>query len=451
MSKCEVCEFDCRFAQPTGPRPASTMAIGEKPGRQEAYTGRVFVGDAGEEVNKLYFPLAGLDRDDVYVSNCVKCWLGGNNNKPTPKQVEGCGRHWLPDEVAECRPQVIILMGSTACSLVPKIELDKDHGIPVWVEVEEHRGILGEWEGWVWPSYHPAAALHETRMMTPLLEDFKRLGLWLAGKWTPPTVADEEVDYRVLESKREILDVIYDPVPSYGWLPVDTENDGREPWSLQFSPRPGTAYLVRAARKDLVGYFGRQLKDGFDGDVILHFAVHDLDVLEAMGIKPTRFRDTMQEAYQQGNLPQGLKALAWRLMGVRMESWEDVVMPHSRQKAVRWLMEKWDAASDDRERVEKQLKTKVRVTRRPTGKERALKRIISHSHKAEYDLWEKAREAGVGEGMPIPSIAHVPIEQAVRYACQDADMTGRVGRELERRRKELVGGEWSIPAEDHDQ
>ena len=65
MVRCDLCEPDAKQARPTGPLPASVMAIAEKPGQEEAYKGRVFVGDTGRELDGLNLPLAGLDRGDV--------------------------------------------------------------------------------------------------------------------------------------------------------------------------------------------------------------------------------------------------------------------------------------------------------------------------------------------------------------------------------------------------
>jgi len=158
----------------------------------------------------------------------------------------------------------------------------------------------------------------------------------------------------------------------------------------------------------------------------------------------------MQEAYHLGNQPQGLKALSWRLLGIRMQSWEDLVMPPSRKKAVTWLHEQWETESDNRIRVETQLKTKVKVEWKPTHAERAIKRILTHSHKPAYDIWEKVEDAKLAPGIPKPSIAHVELDKAIHYACQDADVTGQVAAELKRIRTGLLTNEWNIREEDWD-
>jgi len=443
MSRCPACDPNCRIVLGQGPLPCPALLIGEKPGREEASRGRPFVGDTGQELDATYLGLAGWERPEVRVTNAVKCRLGDNNNQPSPAQVRHCASHWLPGEIADCQPSIIVLMGATACSLVPKIELELDHGRPVWVQAEDSE-FLGDWEGWVWPSFHPAAGLHESRMMTPLLEDWERLGRWRRGKWKAPRPPVEALDYGVVqditELERDFLGF------DRQWVAVDTENDGPCPWSLQYSLRPGHSRLIRASDPEILMWFSRL---AYRSTFILHHAVHDLDVLENMGIRPQRFRDTMQEAFQLGNQPQGLKALGWRLLGIRMRSWEDLVMPYSRRAAQDWLIREWDEESGRREKVEVQLVTKVKISWRPSQRERDLKRLLTHAPKPTYELWDKMKEAGL-TGYPIPSIAHVPEAEAVRYACQDADVTGQVAAILKGLREGIVDKEWRVDEGDYD-
>lgn len=450
MNRCSACESDCRFVPGDGPTPCDWLVIGEKPGKSEAEGGRPFIGMSGAEFNNHYLGLAGLSRDDIRITNTVHCRLGGNNNKPDDKQIAAGAGHHMPGEVAECQPKCIVLMGATACSLVPKIELDKDHGIPIFID-DSDSAYLGGYCGPVVPMLHPASGLHDTSQMIHIMEDFERLGKWWRGKWmhaTPPV----KPYYRLLRG-HEVTDITMRAVvrrPKRS--AVDCEDDCGIPWSVQFSTKPNEGFMVRT--NDAVGM--RHLKQFIEAEdeITLHNSPGDLDDLEKLGIRVKRYQDTMQCAYHLGNQPQGLKALGWRLLGIRMRSWEDVVGPPSRAKMIDWLSARWDRESDNRIRVEKQLKTKLKIEYKPTDAERAIKRILSHAHKPEYDLWEKADEASiVGTEMPRMSIANVPLDEAIQYACQDADVTGQVGAVLARMRSELVreGGAWSVDEGDWDQ
>src|SRR5574337_506651 len=178
MDRCPICP--CKF-QPvlgSGPQPCRVMAIGERPGRSENRYGRPFIGDAGMELDETYLPIAGLDRDGLYLSNCVKCWEV-NNRTPLPKDVAGCAGFFLPAEIRESDPEVILLLGGTACGLVPGIRLEMHHGVP-------RRAELFGWSGWGVPMYHPARGLHESNWMTPMLEDWEGLKDFFDTQWLSP-------------------------------------------------------------------------------------------------------------------------------------------------------------------------------------------------------------------------------------------------------------------------
>lgn len=444
MDRCSICDHSCRVVSPTGPTHADVLLIGEKPGVTEDKYGRVFQGDTGKELDNLYLPLAGLQRRDVRIVNCVRCRLGGTNAKPTPAQISACSSYWLPDEIATTSPSLIILLGSTACSLIPDIELDKQHGLPFYFD--QPSPYFAGWKGWILPSYHPAAGLHQTSLMIQLMDDFARCGKWMRGNYEPP-VDQIPTDYALINTVAE-LEHDFAGGSEYQYLPIDTESDGQVPWSLQYSLRPGHGRMVMMSNLPVISRF-TSLMDGYG--VMLHHSIADIAPLESIGLSMTGrpLRDTLQELYHIGNQPQGLKAAAFRLLGVRMRSWEDVVMPPSRLKMVEWLTSQWIESGEHKIVVEVQLKTKVKYLHKPSPLERALKRILSHSHKPQYDLWEKAKESELA-GYPIPSIAHAKLADAITYSCADADLTGRLGTWLELERARIVQEEWAIDLGDQD-
>lgn len=484
MSRCSICDHSCKVVLGDGPQPCPVMFIGEKPGYEEASKGRPFIGATGNEFNHHYLGLAGLARDEIRITNTVHCRLGHSNDKPTEVQVKACAGQWIGLEVERCEPSVIVLMGATACSLVglsggDPIDLDREHGIPRWFNGMEMEGAVLPWEGWVVPMFHPASGLHDTAQMTPIMEDFERLGKWLRGNWKAP-VDELARDYKLVESVEELERDMADE--DYRWLPLDTEDDSSgAPWSLQYSVRPGHGRMIRANRKDLLEQFAMNTVWG-RGGLLLHFANHDLDVLERMynligspwDLSALPYRDTMQEAYHLRTLPQGLKALGYRLFGVKMRDYVDVVGGWSKRAAVEWLGKVWMYESE----IERQVKV-VKEYKKPrkdkrtgelvTGRveykanewERGAKWVMEHSVSETYDVWEKAMERGLADRyvgvaevgpMPRKGIEHVPLEEAVYYGCEDADITGRVGVELERRREEIVGemGAWAVPELDWD-
>ena len=71
---CTRCDLYKRGTQTVfgeGARRARVMLVGEQPGDQEDKLGRPFVGPAGKLLDEA-LAAAGIDRDDVYVTNAVK-------------------------------------------------------------------------------------------------------------------------------------------------------------------------------------------------------------------------------------------------------------------------------------------------------------------------------------------------------------------------------------------
>jgi len=128
MGRCPNCKSISNCVSGQGPSPTQVMLIGEAPGQVEDRLGRPFCGPTGQELDNLYLKLAGLNRADVYVTNAVKC-RPVQNRKPSMDEVRSCATYHLPSEIAQVHPQIIILCGATACSLIKGCQVDVEHGI----------------------------------------------------------------------------------------------------------------------------------------------------------------------------------------------------------------------------------------------------------------------------------------------------------------------------------
>ena len=87
------------------------MVVGEGPGKNEDLQGEPFVGAAGQLLNKL-FGYVGINRDEVYITNIIKCRPPGNRD-PLPGEVTSCSGY-LDRQVNLIRPAVILLLGRHA-------------------------------------------------------------------------------------------------------------------------------------------------------------------------------------------------------------------------------------------------------------------------------------------------------------------------------------------------
>ncbi|MEY2420476.1 MAG: uracil-DNA glycosylase [Acidimicrobiaceae bacterium] len=105
-----------------GPVPADMMLVGEQPGDQEDLAGRPFIGPAGRVLDEALRD-AGLERDDLYLTNAVKHfkWTPRGkrriHQKPNREEVQACAP-WLEAEVSLVSPHVVVLLGATAAQSV---------------------------------------------------------------------------------------------------------------------------------------------------------------------------------------------------------------------------------------------------------------------------------------------------------------------------------------------
>src|SRR6266566_5087689 len=88
---------------------ADLMFVGEGPGAEEDRQGIPFVGRAGQLLTRLIEGI-GLDRDDVYIANVVKCRPPGNRD-PQPEEIESC-RPYLEAQLDFVQPKVLVTLGN---------------------------------------------------------------------------------------------------------------------------------------------------------------------------------------------------------------------------------------------------------------------------------------------------------------------------------------------------
>jgi uracil-DNA glycosylase len=122
---CRACDLWKRGTQTVfgeGHPGAKVMFVGEQPGDREDITGKPFVGPAGALLDKALVE-AGINRDEVYVTNAVKHfkWEPRGkqriHKKPNTMEQAAC-RPWLDAEIAVIKPVVVVLLGATAAQAI---------------------------------------------------------------------------------------------------------------------------------------------------------------------------------------------------------------------------------------------------------------------------------------------------------------------------------------------
>jgi len=117
-----------------GPKRARLFFLGEQPGDQEDRRGKPFVGPAGQLLDRALAE-AGIDRQEVYVTNAVKHfkWEPRGkrriHQKPSARDIAACGP-WFEAELRVVRPDVLVCLGSTAAQAIfgPSFRVTRERG-----------------------------------------------------------------------------------------------------------------------------------------------------------------------------------------------------------------------------------------------------------------------------------------------------------------------------------
>ena len=161
-TRCRLHQSRTHAVPGDGPFNADLMFIGEAPGYHEDKQGKPFVGAAGQYLNDL-LARNGLDRSRIYITNILKC-RPPKNRDPLPDEIAAC-RPFLEGQIQLINPRIIVTLGRFALQFFfPKASITRVHGQP--------REMDGRW---YFPTFHPAAALHQPRWQPLIEEDFRKL------------------------------------------------------------------------------------------------------------------------------------------------------------------------------------------------------------------------------------------------------------------------------------
>src|SRR5689334_22035039 len=162
-TKCPLFEGRTHAVPGAGPIDADIMFIGEGPGYNEDKQGLPFVGQSGHLLEE-FLKLIGMDRNQVFISNVVKCRPPGNRD-PEPTEIEICTTEYLFKQIEMINPKVIATLGRYSMGLFfPKAKITQIHGQP---KFENGRYYL--------PLFHPAAILRNMSLKPGAEADFKKI------------------------------------------------------------------------------------------------------------------------------------------------------------------------------------------------------------------------------------------------------------------------------------
>ncbi len=421
-SRCALCPGSNACIGPDGPDDAEVQFIGEAPGKKENQKRKVFIGPTGQEVDEHYLPLAGLHRSEVRIHNAIRCLPVSNDGKLDTKRkadlalLESCTQKHLYQSITHAK--VLVPMGAFACRAVcPDIDLDLHHGIPT----------MTRWGIPAFPMIHPARGLHEPKKMLQIRTDWIRLGKYLRGTLTLHTDEFEGREDYAEATLRDIKEL--DPT-----LPLagDTETKrGGDPFCLTYTQEPGAGRLIKAMDARLLQPFQAKIAR-WEAPILFHNWFFDWVATEGMGLQfpYRRIVDTQSLVFHLGNLPQGLKDLAFRECGMEMQDFKDLVKPYSTQMILNYF-QKAQTLEWERPPATMVIEKGAWKVYQPQRFSTKLKVFFTNYGKNEdrdvFKAWDKnwvqhheELTERVGE-YPGMCITHVPFEKVLYYACRDVD------------------------------
>ena len=161
-TKCDLSKTRTNSVPGKGNFHSNVIFVGEAPGKNEDKKGEPFIGIAGKKLS-IALEGAGISREEVYITNIVKC-RPPKNRVPTTIERGTC-QEYLKQEIAIIKPKIICILGNTAFnSLLGGSEITKFRG--KLVRKENQLYFL---------TVHPAATIYNQKLIPVLKKDMVKL------------------------------------------------------------------------------------------------------------------------------------------------------------------------------------------------------------------------------------------------------------------------------------
>ncbi|MEA2536286.1 MAG: uracil-DNA glycosylase [Chloroflexota bacterium] len=167
-TRCRLHERRARTVPGEGNPDTEVVIVGEGPGRDENEAGRPFVGASGRLLTEL-IESVGWQRQDVFITNVVKCWPPGNRD-PQPDEIAACAP-FLRRQLEVLDPAVVVTAGKHSLNaFMPGERIGRVHGT-----AHPTRPETGARDALTFAMYHPAFALYDGSNRGTLLADIAGL------------------------------------------------------------------------------------------------------------------------------------------------------------------------------------------------------------------------------------------------------------------------------------
>jgi DNA polymerase len=143
---------------------AKVMLVGDSPSNTDDSSGKVFTGRTGDILSKMIENVLMLKREDVYLTNLLKCKALDKQNH-SPAHAHTCYPYLLK-EIELVQPQIIITLGALAYEYLTK---DK-------TPLEQIRGTIYTQDTYTLiPTYHPSHLLRNPSAKKDVFEDLLKV------------------------------------------------------------------------------------------------------------------------------------------------------------------------------------------------------------------------------------------------------------------------------------
>jgi uracil-DNA glycosylase family 4 len=161
---CRLAEGRTKSVPGEGSADTEVVFVGEGPGQNEDRQGRPFVGAAGTLLEEL-LGMIGWSRDDVFITNVVKC-RPPNNRDPEPDEIAAC-QPFLQRQLEVLDPALLVTLGRFSLqTFMPGDRISRVHGTERAIDPSSGaRAATG------YALYHPAAALRQGSLKETMQRD----------------------------------------------------------------------------------------------------------------------------------------------------------------------------------------------------------------------------------------------------------------------------------------
>lgn len=162
-TRCPLSRTRKRAVMGRGNLESGILFIAEAPGNSENAEGIPFIGRSGEILDEL-LEHVGIKREDIYLTNVVKCHPPKNRDPKTEEQ-EAC-IPYLKYETLLIKPRIIVCLGRIAAQRIisPGYRISREHGTFIFRK-----------NTWLTAVYHPSAILRDPSKLEETKRDFERI------------------------------------------------------------------------------------------------------------------------------------------------------------------------------------------------------------------------------------------------------------------------------------